>query len=92
VEQREHTISAAKDLRNGITAWRIMALRQQHGEQGGSGCPTALGLGEWMASCHREIVEEELPRRRSGWPSPIVVDGEAAAEKTLQSDAASAPG
>jgi hypothetical protein len=45
-----------------------------------------------MASCHREIVEEELPRRRSGCPSAIVVDGRAAAEKTLQSDATSVLG
>jgi hypothetical protein len=90
VEHREHTVSASKDLHNGITTWRITALRQQHGEQGGSGCPTALGLSEWRASCHREIAEEELPRKRSGCPSPIVVDGEAAAEKTLQSDATSA--
>jgi hypothetical protein len=45
-----------------------------------------------MASCHREIAEEELPRKWSGCPSAIVVDGEAAAEKTLQSDAASASG
>jgi hypothetical protein len=92
VEHREHTVSASKDLHNGITAWRITALRQQHGEQGGSGCPTAVGLGEWMASCHRENAEEELPVKRSSCPSARVVDGEAAAEKTLQIDAASALG
>jgi hypothetical protein len=51
-----------------------------------------MGLGEWMASCHRENAEEELPVKRSSCPSARVVDGEAAAEKTLQTDAASASG
>jgi hypothetical protein len=45
-----------------------------------------------MASCHRENAEEELPVKRSSCPSARVVDGEAAAEKTLQTDAASASG
>jgi hypothetical protein len=44
-----------------------------------------------MASCHRKFVEEKLPERRSGCPSAGVLDGEMAAEKTLQSDVASTP-
>jgi hypothetical protein len=91
VEHREQTVSGSKDLHIGITAWRKTALCQ-HGEQGGSGCPTALGLSERMASCHREIAEEELPVKRSSCPSARMIDGEAAAEKMLQTDAASASG
>jgi hypothetical protein len=63
VEQWEHIVSEPVDLHIGTTAWRRKTLHQQHGEQGGSGCPTALELSDWMASCHRKIVEKKLPER-----------------------------
>jgi hypothetical protein len=92
VEQWEHTVLESVDLHIGTTAWRREALRQQHGAQGGRGCPTTFELSEWMASCHWEVAEENLPAGRSGWLSADVVDGEKAAEVSLQSDATSALG
>jgi hypothetical protein len=49
-----------------------------------------MELGNWMTSCHRKVVDENLPKWRSGCPSAVVVDDEMAAEMMLQTNATSA--
>jgi hypothetical protein len=56
VEQREHTALEPEGLQFGTMTWRLNTFRQLAGDQGGSGCPTAMSFSRRKCLTYRRSV------------------------------------